>query len=224
MTRELINTRTRNNVLYKSLYVSSHVRVLPFLPLKGFTPEKALTAKICAFTHSTRSSAFYYKWVFMLFRGLYFFFFFGNIFVTVSLWNSGYSPRGEHGSDNVAPTQDIGGIGPFWWWRKPECPEETTDTWSALKIPLYGATYLVPRAGIEPTPRTDIGYRSVSQTREPLGHHVLTVIHRFHSNPVWYLFVPARVVSWQGILAPTALARTSAGPVPIIQHSPHLDR
>jgi hypothetical protein len=34
----------------------------------------------------------------------------------------------------------------------------------------------VPRAGIEPTPRTDIGYRPVSQTcqtrREPLGHHV----------------------------------------------------
>jgi hypothetical protein len=41
---------------------------------------------------------------------------------------------------------------------------------------LYGATYLVPRAGIEPTPRTDIGYRPVTQTRqsrrEPLGHHV----------------------------------------------------
>jgi hypothetical protein len=40
---------------------------------------------------------------------------------------------------------------------------------------LDGATYLVPRAGIEPTPRTDIGYRPVSQTRqmrEPLGHHV----------------------------------------------------
>jgi hypothetical protein len=41
---------------------------------------------------------------------------------------------------------------------------------------LYGATYLVPRAGIEPTPRTDTGYRPVSQTRqmrrEPLGHHV----------------------------------------------------
>jgi hypothetical protein len=30
---------------------------------------------------------------------------------------------------------------------------------------LYGATYLVPQAGIEPTPRTDIGYRPVSQTR-----------------------------------------------------------
>jgi hypothetical protein len=41
---------------------------------------------------------------------------------------------------------------------------------------LYGATYLVPRAGIEPTPRTVIGYRPVTQTRqtrrEPLGHHV----------------------------------------------------
>jgi hypothetical protein len=41
---------------------------------------------------------------------------------------------------------------------------------------IYGATYLVPRAGIEPTPRTDIGYRPVTQTRqtrrEPLGHHV----------------------------------------------------
>jgi hypothetical protein len=40
---------------------------------------------------------------------------------------------------------------------------------------LYGATYLLPRAGIEPTPRTDIGYRPVSQTRQtchkPLGHH-----------------------------------------------------
>jgi hypothetical protein len=42
---------------------------------------------------------------------------------------------------------------------------------------LHGATYIVPRAGIEPTPRTDIGYRPVTQThqsrREPLGHHVL---------------------------------------------------
>jgi hypothetical protein len=66
--------------------------------------------------------------------------------------NSGYSPRGEHGSDNVAPTQNIGGIGPFWWWRKPECPEETTGTSSAPKTAfLYGATYLVPRTGIEPT-------------------------------------------------------------------------
>jgi hypothetical protein len=41
---------------------------------------------------------------------------------------------------------------------------------------LYGATYLVPRAGIEPTPRTDIGYRPVIQTRqsrrEPFDHHV----------------------------------------------------
>jgi hypothetical protein len=41
---------------------------------------------------------------------------------------------------------------------------------------LYGATYLVPRAGIEPTPRSDIGYRPATQTRqtrrEPLGHHV----------------------------------------------------
>jgi hypothetical protein len=54
----------------------------------------------------------------------------------VSLWNSGYSPWGEHGSDGVAPTQDIGGIGLFWWWRKPEGPEETTDTWPAPKIPF----------------------------------------------------------------------------------------
>jgi hypothetical protein len=34
----------------------------------------------------------------------------------------------------------------------------------------------MPRAGIEPTPRTDIGYRPVIQTRqsrrEPFGHHV----------------------------------------------------
>jgi hypothetical protein len=34
----------------------------------------------------------------------------------------------------------------------------------------------VPRAGIEPAPRTDIGYRPVTQIRqtrcEPLGHHV----------------------------------------------------
>jgi hypothetical protein len=38
----------------------------------------------------------------------------------------------------------------------------------------------VPRAGIEPTPRTDIGYRPVTQThqtrREPLGHHVPHVL------------------------------------------------
>jgi hypothetical protein len=54
--------------------------------------------------------------------------------------------------------------------------EETTGTWPAPKIPLYGATCLVPRAGIEPTPCTDIGYRPVSRARqtrrEPLGHHV----------------------------------------------------
>jgi hypothetical protein len=31
---------------------------------------------------------------------------------------------------------------------------------------LYRATYLVPRAGIEPTPRTDIGYRPLSPTRQ----------------------------------------------------------
>jgi hypothetical protein len=41
---------------------------------------------------------------------------------------------------------------------------------------LYGATYLVLQAGIDPTPRTDIGYRPASPTsqtrREPLGHHV----------------------------------------------------
>jgi hypothetical protein len=43
--------------------------------------------------------------------------------------------------------------------------------WSARRKPpvrrkflLYGTTYLVPRAGIEPTPRTDIGYKRVSQT------------------------------------------------------------
>jgi hypothetical protein len=41
---------------------------------------------------------------------------------------------------------------------------------------LYGATYLVLRAGIELTPRTDIDYRPVSQTRQtrrkPFFHHV----------------------------------------------------
>jgi hypothetical protein len=46
----------------------------------------------------------------------------------------------------------------------------------AEKTLVYGATYLVPRAWIEPTPRTDIGYRPVSHTRqtrrEPLGHRV----------------------------------------------------
>jgi hypothetical protein len=31
----------------------------------------------------------------------------------VYLWNSDYPPRGEYGSDGVAPTQDKGGIGPF---------------------------------------------------------------------------------------------------------------
>jgi hypothetical protein len=40
----------------------------------------------------------------------------------------------------------------------------------------------VPRAGIEPTPHTDIRYRPVSQThqtrREPLGNHVPV----FHSG------------------------------------------
>jgi hypothetical protein len=34
------------------------------------------------------------------------------------------------------------------------------------KYLLYGATYLVPRAGIEPTPHTDIGFRPVTQTRQ----------------------------------------------------------
>jgi hypothetical protein len=38
----------------------------------------------------------------------------------------------------------------------------------------------VPRAGIEPTPRTNIGYRPITQTRqtrrEPLGHHVPTYV------------------------------------------------
>jgi hypothetical protein len=32
----------------------------------------------------------------------------------MSQWNSGYSPRGEHDSDSVAPTQDIVGTGPLW--------------------------------------------------------------------------------------------------------------
>jgi hypothetical protein len=46
---------------------------------------------------------------------------------------------------------------------------------------LYCATYLMPRAGIEPTPRTDIGYRPVTPDtsdarREPLGHHVPHVV------------------------------------------------
>jgi hypothetical protein len=65
-----------------------------------------------------------------------FFLNFGTFLSQVSLWNSGYSPQGEHGSYGVAPTQDIGGIGPFWRWRKLECPEETTSTWSAPKIPF----------------------------------------------------------------------------------------
>jgi hypothetical protein len=30
---------------------------------------------------------------------------------------------------------------------------------------LYSATYLMPRAGIKPTPRTDIGYRPVQVRR-----------------------------------------------------------
>jgi hypothetical protein len=52
----------------------------------------------------------------------------------------------------------------------------------AKKSLLYGATYLVPQAVIEPTPRTDIGYRPVSQThqshRELLDHHVPKYTYR----------------------------------------------
>jgi hypothetical protein len=55
---------------------------------------------------------------------------------------------------------------------------------------LYGATYLVPQAGIEPTPRTDIGYRPVSQTRqtrrEPLGHHVPRTIGIVHAQTEYH--------------------------------------
>jgi hypothetical protein len=64
--------------------------------------------------------------------------------------------------------------------------------WSARRKPpvrdprrkslLYGATYLVPWAGIELTPRTDIGYRPVSQAR--LNHLATTypfVLHNFCS-------------------------------------------
>jgi hypothetical protein len=63
---------------------------------------------------------------------------------------------------------------------------------------LYGATYLVTRAGIEPTPRPDIGYRPVSQTRqtrrEPLGHHVPPILINSHgetdpSRSSWAPFV-----------------------------------
>jgi hypothetical protein len=31
----------------------------------------------------------------------------------------------------------------FWWWRKPECPEETTAMWSHQKSLLYRATNLI---------------------------------------------------------------------------------
>jgi hypothetical protein len=50
------------------------------------------------------------------------------------------------------------------------------------KCLVYGATYLVPRAGIEPTPHTDMGYRPVSQTRKtrrkPLGHDAVHVAYK----------------------------------------------
>jgi hypothetical protein len=46
----------------------------------------------------------------------------------------------------------------FWWWRKPQCAEDTTGMWSRWKSLLYHATYLVPQAGIEPTPCIDTGY------------------------------------------------------------------
>jgi hypothetical protein len=83
-----------------------------------------------ATSHKSPASNKYF--VFFVFLCLYF----ATFLSQFSLWNSGYSPRGEHGSDSVAPTQDIGGIGPFRWGRKPECPEETTGTWSAPKIPF----------------------------------------------------------------------------------------
>jgi hypothetical protein len=91
----------------------------------------------------------------------------------VSLWNSGYSPWGEHGSAYPGHWGNrtlFDGGGNRSTRRKPPVRDPRR------KSLLYGAAYLVPRAGIEPTPCTDIGYRPVSQTRrtrrEPLGHHV----------------------------------------------------
>jgi hypothetical protein len=42
-----------------------------------------------------------------------YFLYFVTFLSQVYLWNLGYSPWGEHGSDGVAPTQDKGGIGTF---------------------------------------------------------------------------------------------------------------
>jgi hypothetical protein len=74
------------------------------------------------------------------------------------------------------PTQDIGGINPFDGGGNRSTRRKPPVRDPRRKSLLYGATCLVTRAGIEPTPRTDISYRPLSQIRqtrhEPLGHHV----------------------------------------------------
>jgi hypothetical protein len=55
------------------------------------------------------------------------FLYFVTFLSQVSLWNLGYSPRGEHDSDGVTPTQDIGGIGPI-----------SNETYSDVMRDIYG--------------------------------------------------------------------------------------
>jgi hypothetical protein len=67
------------------------------------------------------------------------FFFFGNIFVTGFPVKFGLlSPgRARQRQCRAYPGHwTWGNRTLFWWWRKPECPEETIGTWSAPKIPF----------------------------------------------------------------------------------------
>jgi hypothetical protein len=54
---------------------------------------------------------------------------------------------------------------------------------------LYGATYLMPQAGIEPTPSTDIGYKPVSQTGQTLLQETITMIIE-HDYVVMFIVLP----------------------------------
>lgn len=57
---------------------------------------------------------------------------------------------------------------------------------SSRKFLSYGETFLVPQAGIKPTPHTDTAYRPVMPERvrqaKPLGHHLPQ--NEMH----WYVF------------------------------------
>jgi hypothetical protein len=61
---------------------------------------------------------------------------FCNIFVTSFPVKFGLLSPGRARQRRCRADPGHGGIGPFWWWREPEYPEETTGTWPAPKIPF----------------------------------------------------------------------------------------